>query len=141
MTRFRLYLGILIFFISTPSHSIYFSDYFFDPIYESVKIRPSQKLDSETFQQHFIKKIKSINQHVPKGTKSIHFRVSLIVEKNGSLTYQKITFAEEAVNNIEKLEKKLKKIINTAPVWNPAIKDGVVVRSSITLPITISINN
>ena len=70
-----------------------------------------------------------------KSISEIKMRATFFVEKDGSLTNIKIVESNEPSLNREAI-----RVIESLPNWNPAIENGVPVRSTFSLPITLKFN-
>lgn len=79
--------------------------------------------------------VKNFNYSNFKNTKEIKMRATFFVEKDGSLTNIKIVESNEPSLNREAI-----RVIESLPNWNPAIENGVPVRSTFSLPITLKFN-
>lgn len=101
-------------------------------IHTRVDTRAEFPGGNKAFVAYFDKNLKTRTAVNPKPEKLRVF-VSFVVEKDGSLTDVKVrrSSAAASVNN------DIIRIVHQSPAWNPAVKEGKIVRSGVTIPITI----
>lgn len=85
------------------------------------------------FMSNFIKEFK-VDKKVLRKTNALTFKLLFVIEKDGSLTNVRV--AEDEFNAGQEAVR----VMKLMPAWNPAIHNGVVVRSNFTMPITLKIN-
>ncbi|AWH83721.1 hypothetical protein HYN59_00695 [Flavobacterium album] len=98
-----------------------------DTVYAHVQLQPEFPGGMKAFYKYI-----SDNFKPNKGGKML---VTFVVEADGSVTEVKIVKGINA-----KWDKKLYKIIENSPKWEPGSQDGKPIRASYRLPLTINLN-
>jgi len=102
-------------------------------VYENVEVMPKYLGGNENLVAFLRSNIKYPEKAKKDGTKGI-VDVSFVVEKDGSISYAKVTKGLSTECDLEAL-----KVINSMPDWIPGKQQGEVVRVGLELPIIFSL--